>query len=621
MSAFHISGTFPVRYFPIHYPCRFRLFYTYIMLTFSELGLSPKIIQNITTMGFTNPTPVQEKTIPLLLNGETDLVALAQTGTGKTAAFGLPLIELCQEEIPHTQALVLSPTRELCVQITNDLNNFSRGVKGLNIVAVYGGASINDQISKIRKGAHIVVATPGRLIDLIERNAVKINKILFTVLDEADEMLNMGFQEDIDRILSETPKEKNVWLFSATMPKEVRRIASNYMDNPAEITLGNKNQGNENIEHQYMVVNERDKYLALKRVVDFTPDIFGVIFCRTRMDTQEIAEKLIKDGYNADALHGDLSQGQRDKVMRAFKNKTLQLLVATDVAARGIDVSNITHVLHMNLPDEIEYYTHRSGRTARAGKKGISIVFTGKKDVSKIFQIEKVIQTKFEKVKVPTGAEVCQKRLLTLVHKLREVKVAEDEIADLLPAVFEELMPLSKEEIIKRFTSLEFNHLLDYYRGTPDLNASTDSLSRSDRNSRGEHQESEQYVTGDRLFISLGKMDGFDKGQMVSFVCGRCKIRNSQLGKITLKDAYSFVEVDKSLTDLVRTTLHGLEYKGRFVRVEITGESDTEPNKKTSTKREFPSKKNSFENKKRYTDNTSRKEKYQSKFEGRKSRW
>ena len=543
------------------------------MSSFLDLGLSEAIVETVTKMGFETPTPIQEKTIPILLAGSTDLVALAQTGTGKTAAFGLPLIELCDDKNRKTQALVLAPTRELCVQITNDINNYSKGVKNLNIVAVYGGASIMDQIRKIKQGAQIIVATPGRLIDLIDRKAISLETILFTVLDEADEMLNMGFQEDIDQILSYTPKEKNVWLFSATMPKEVRRIAANYMTEPVEVTMGTKNQGNDNIDHQYMVISDRDRYLALKRVVDFNPEIFGVIFCRTRMDTQDVAEHLIRDGYNADALHGDLSQAQRDKVMRSFKNKSLQLLVATDVAARGIDVSNITHVLHMNMPDEMEYYTHRSGRTARAGKKGISIALVNKREVSKIFQIEKAINTKFEKKLVPSGTEVCQVRLLGLIRKLQEVKINEDELSGLMPGIYEELMPLSKEEIIKRFTSLEFNHLLDYYRGAPDLNQSGKVFERDSRGSRDEAQDQggeSRFVTGDKLFISLGKMDGFDKSQMVSFVCGRCRISNNQLGKITIKDAYSFVEVDKSLTTAVREAINGIEYKGRFVRVEIT---------------------------------------------------
>ena len=431
------------------------------MKPFEALGLSADIVAAIAKLGFENPTPVQTSTIPVLLEGNQDIVALAQTGTGKTAAFGLPLIQLMDERDRKTRALVLAPTRELCMQITNDFENFTKAVKPLNIVAVYGGASIAEQIRRIKKGAQIIVATPGRLMDLMDRKVVNLRELRFVVLDEADEMLNMGFKEDIDQILAETSDEKNVWLFSATMPREVRQIASMYMNEPLEFTLGEKNQSNQNIEHQYMAVEESDRYAALKRIVDYNLDIFCVIFCRTKLDTQRVAEHLIKDGYNADSLHGDLTQQQRDRVMRNFKSKALQVLVATDVAARGIDVSNITHVIHMNLPDEIEFYTHRSGRTARAGKKGISIALVSRREVQKIRQIERAIQSKFEKKDIPTGIEVCQKRVLNIVHRLREVQLAEEEISHFLPAVFKELNDLSKEEIIKRFTALEFNHFLD----------------------------------------------------------------------------------------------------------------------------------------------------------------
>ncbi|MEI9921202.1 MAG: DEAD/DEAH box helicase [Bacteroidota bacterium] len=437
------------------------------MSSFQALGLSSAILETIKQLGFDTPTPVQEKAIPFLLTENRDLVALAQTGTGKTAAFGLPLIELCSNDLDTTQALVLAPTRELCVQIAGDLNRFSDKVKPLNIVPVYGGASISDQIKKIRRGAQIIVATPGRLMDLMERKVIRIELIKFVVLDEADEMLNMGFKEDIDTILAETPETKRVWLFSATMPREVRKIAQAYMTDPLELTIGQQNRGNVNIEHQYIVVEDRHRYDALKRIVDYNIDIFGVIFCRTKIETQRIAENLMRDGYNADSLHGDLTQQQRDKVMAAFKNKTLQLLVATDVAARGIDVSNITHVIHLNLPDEIEFYTHRSGRTARAGKKGISIAIVTRRETVKIKQIEKMIDSKIEKKMIPTGEQVCQVRLLNLVHRLREVQIVEAEISEFLPSVYNELLDLSKEDIIKRFTSLEFNHLLDYYRGAP----------------------------------------------------------------------------------------------------------------------------------------------------------
>jgi len=377
------------------------------MKSFEALGLSGELVEAIRQLGFETPTPIQEKAIPMLLQGDTDLVGLAQTGTGKTAAFGLPLLDLVDDKNRATQALVIAPTRELSVQITNDLDRFSKNVKRFNIVTVYGGASISDQIRKIRQSAQIIVATPGRLIDLLSRKVVDLTHIQFVVLDEADEMLNMGFKEDIDEILSTTPDSKKVWLFSATMPREVREIANNYMSNPKELAMEGRQSGNENIDHQFVVVDERDKYLALKRFVDYTPDIFGVIFCRTKIDTQRIAEHLIKDGYNADPLHGDLTQVQRDRVMKNFKEKTLQLLVATDVAARGIDVNNITHVIHMNMPDEMEFYTHRSGRTARAGKKGISLAIVSKKEVGRISQVEKSLKRKFTKVLVPTGDEVC----------------------------------------------------------------------------------------------------------------------------------------------------------------------------------------------------------------------
>lgn len=537
------------------------------MQSFETLGLSGEIVAAVRKLGFEEPTPIQVQAIPILLEGNQDVVALAQTGTGKTAAFGLPLIELISEKEKVTRALVLAPTRELCLQITNDFHNFSRSVKSLNIVPVYGGASITEQIRSIKKGAQIIVATPGRLMDLLERKVVNLQEIRFVVLDEADEMLNMGFKEDIDHILSHTSKQKNVWLFSATMPREVRAIASTYMNKPVELTVGEKNQSNQNIEHQYMIVDDKDRYPALKRIVDYNLDIFGVIFCRTKMDTQRIAENLIKDGYNADSLHGDLTQQQRDRVMRNFKSKALQLLVATDVAARGIDVSNLTHVIHMALPDEIEFYTHRSGRTARAGKKGISIALINRRESQKIRQIEKMIQSKFTHTLVPTGEEVCEKRVINIVHRLREVSLNEKEIAHFLPAVNEELKELSKEEIIKRFTALEFNHFLDYYRGAPDLNRTGERSERSDRSDR---ESSSRNITGDRLFINLGKMDGLESGKLLAIICDRCKISREKIGKIDLKGAYSFFEVEKDFVQQVRDQLHGFDYKGRIVRIEVT---------------------------------------------------
>jgi ATP-dependent RNA helicase DeaD len=530
------------------------------MKNFQALGLSARLAEAVQLIGFETPTPIQEKAIPILLTGDRDFIGLAQTGTGKTAAFGLPLLELVDETSSSSQALVLAPTRELGLQIVSDLEDYSERFKKLNIVAVYGGASISEQIRKVKRGAQIIVATPGRLLDLIGRKAVNLGTVKYLVLDEADEMLNMGFKEDIDEILSKTPETKTTWLFSATMPREVRSIANNYMSNPAELTVGEKNTGNVNIEHQYVVVQERDKYNALKRLLDFTPDIFGLIFCRTRIDTQRIAHSLIKDGYNADSLHGDLNQAQRDKVMMKFRNRSVQILVATDVAARGIDVESITHVIHMNMPDEMEFYTHRSGRTARAGKTGVSIALVTAKEMGKVRQIEKTARTTFTRIQVPSGPEVCQKQLLALMHRVHEVKVNDAEIEAFLPAVYEELKDLTKNELIKRFASIEFNRFLDYYRNAPDLNISTNS------NDRG----AERYQTGSRFFINLGKMDNLDKADLLEMLDDCCKVSKKHVGKIDIKGAYSFFEVEQEKAEAIVPGLAGVEFEGRQVRVELT---------------------------------------------------
>jgi len=537
------------------------------MKSFESLGLSRGLVESVQQIGFETPTPIQEKAIPVLLSGNRDFVGLAQTGTGKTAAFGLPLLDLVDDDSRDTQALVLAPTRELGLQIANDLENFSEKFKSFNIVAVYGGSSISEQIRKVKKGAQIIVATPGRLIDLIDRKAINLSSIRYVVLDEADEMLNMGFKDDLDKILSFTPEEKSTWLFSATMPREVRSIMKNYMSDPFELTVGDKNTGNVNIEHQYVVVQEKDRYLALKRILDYTPEIFGVIFCRTRIDTQRIAEMLMKDGYNADALHGDLTQQQRDRVMINFRQRTLQILVATDVAARGIDVEDITHVIHLNIPDEMEFYTHRSGRTARAGKKGVSIAMISRRELGKVKQIEKTIKTTFKKLLIPTGTEVCQKQLLALMRKVHEVKVNEDEIAEFLPSVYEELKDLTKQELIKRFASIEFNRFLDYYRNAPDLNAE----GRRAESSGG----SDDRASGSRFFINLGKMDGLDVSGLLELLDNNCKVTKKNVGKIDLKGAYSFFEVDTDKTDAVMNGLTNIEFNGRQVRVEATeGKND-----------------------------------------------
>ncbi len=530
------------------------------MQNFQALGLSAGLAEAVQLIGFETPTPIQEKAIPTLLTGNRDFIGLAQTGTGKTAAFGLPLLELVDDTSSATQALVLAPTRELGLQIVSDLENFCERFKQLNIVAVYGGASISEQIRKVKRGAQIIVATPGRLIDLLGRKAINLSTIQYVVLDEADEMLNMGFKEDIDEILSKTPETKNTWLFSATMPREVRAIASNYMVDPFELTVGDKNTGNVNIDHQYVVVQEKDKYNALKRILDFNPEIFGLIFCRTRIDTQKVAESLMKDGYNADALHGDLNQAQRDKVMMKYRNRSVQILVATDVAARGIDVDKITHVIHMNIPDEMEFYTHRSGRTARAGRTGVSIALVNSKEVGKIRQIEKSVRTTFTKIQVPSGAEVCQKQLLALMHRVHEVKVNEAEIEAFLPAVYEELKDLSKNELIKRFASIEFNRFLDYYRHAPDLNVNGNANDRS----------AERYSTGDRFFINLGKMDSLDKADLLEMLDDCCGVGKRYIGKIDIKGAYSFFEVEKEKTDAIMEGMQGVEFQGRPVRVELT---------------------------------------------------
>lgn len=537
------------------------------MNPFEQLGVSPKVVQAISELGFVSPTPIQEQSIPVLLKGDRDFVGLAQTGTGKTAAFGLPLLEQIDLRSKHPQALILCPTRELCLQITNDLNNFSKHLGGVNVVAVYGGASIVNQLRDIKRGANIVVATPGRMLDVLNRKAVNFSEVKFVVLDEADEMLNMGFQEDINEILSTTPDDKFTWLFSATMPSEVRRIAAKYMTDPFELTVGTKNTGNANIEHEYYVVRQRDKYAALKRIVDYNPDIFGIVFSRTKVETQEIAEALIKDGYNADSLHGDLSQQQRDKVMKRFRDRSLQVLVATDVAARGIDVDSVTHVIHYSLPDEIENYTHRSGRTARAGKSGVSLAIITSKDVGKIRQIEKVIGKKFTLGEVPNGFDVCEKQLFSLVHRVHNVEVNDEQIDQYLPRIYAEFEDMSKEDVIKKFASLEFNRFLEYYKKSPDLNAKAED--RGDRNSMRESS-----ATHTRLFINLGSVDDFTRGDMLGYICNTANIRGEKVGRIDIKGVYSFFEVENSVLDQVQTAFKNANYSGRNVRIEISQDGD-----------------------------------------------
>ncbi|HTA81727.1 MAG TPA: DEAD/DEAH box helicase [Bacteroidia bacterium] len=535
------------------------------MNSFETLGLPTPVLKAISELGFENPTPIQEKVIPVLLEGSKDIVALAQTGTGKTAGFGLPMVSLVDFSARNTQALILAPTRELCMQITQDIKNFSKHMQGSNVVAVYGGASIMNQIYDLKRGAQIIVATPGRMVDIISRNKVDLSGIKFVVLDEADEMLNMGFQEDLDDILSKTPKEKNTWLFSATMPDEVLRISRKYMNQPVEITVGNKNQGNDNIEHVYYVTHERDRYAVLKRIADFHPDIFGLVFCRTKIETQKVADALIKDGYNADALHGDMSQAQRDHVMKRFRGRTLQMLVATDVAARGIDVNDITHVIHYQLPDEIENYTHRSGRTARAGKKGISIAIINTRDLGKIRTLERLTKKQFSHADIPNGYEICEKQLFWLVKKIHDAQVNEQSIESYLAKVYEDLADLSREEIIKRMVSIEFNRFLDYYKNAPDLNANA-AGSREGREVRSSAREGMV-----RLFVSLGMMDNLNRDTMKEFLTTTANMDSGVITWIDVKNSFSFIEVKTETSEAFMNAFKGKEFKGRPIRIENRG--------------------------------------------------
>ena len=530
------------------------------MNKFEQLGLNESLLLAIKDLGFENPSEVQEKAIPLLLEKDTDIVALAQTGTGKTAAFGFPVIQKIDAENRDTQALILSPTRELCLQITNEIKLYSKYVKGLNTVAVYGGASITEQAKDIRRGAQIIVATPGRMQDMINRGMVNIKNIDYCILDEADEMLNMGFYEDITAILSDTPKEKSTWLFSATMPQEVARIAKEFMNSPQEITVGHKNSGNENVSHEFYLVSARDRYPALKRLADANPDIFSVIFCRTKRDTQAVAEKLIEDGYNAAALHGDLSQAQRDGVMKSFRGRQIQMLVATDVAARGIDVDDITHVINYQLPDEIETYTHRSGRTGRAGKSGTSLVIITKSELRKISQIERIIKMKFEEKPIPSGEEICQIQLFHLANRIKDVEI-DHEIDKYLPAIEEVLQDLPKDELIKRMVSVEFNRFIAYYKKSRDI-------------SQGTNERREPGVIPSngavRFFINIGSRDNFDWMTLKDYLRDTLELGQDDLFKVDVKEGFSFFNTDAEHATKVMETLNAVNIDGRKINVEIS---------------------------------------------------
>jgi ATP-dependent RNA helicase DeaD len=589
------------------------------MLTFKETGIREEILQAIEEMGFELPTPIQEKTIPALLQAGGDMIALAQTGTGKTAAFGLPLIHLANMESKKIEALVLCPTRELCIQITKDLDNYSKFLKGFRSTAVYGGADISKQIRALKDGCQIVVATPGRAIDLIKRKVLKLKDIKWLVLDEADEMLNMGFKEDLETIMAETPKEKQTLLFSATMPKEISSMARKYMNNPEEISVGKKNSGAENVSHEYYMVHAKDRYSALKRIVDINPKVYGIVFCRTRQETKEVAEKLIADGYNADSLHGDLSQAQRDHVMNRFRLQHLQLLVATDVAARGLDVTDLTHIINFNLPDELDVYLHRSGRTGRASKNGISIAIVHTRENRKIQELERIIGKKFTKKPVPLGTEICEKQLFNLIDKFENVEVDESRIEQYLPVIYKKLEWLDRESLIKRLVSLEFNRFLEYYKNAPDLNVyhsdrDTDSRgSRSfSREGRGRSREDsydgrrnrsrddshdsrrsrsreefqdvrksrfhedfqedtrKEKAQFSRFFINVGSRDNLNPGKMITLINEQTRKRNIEIGKIDILKSFSFFEVDSRHEKDIIKSFRNAEYNNNPLQVELS---------------------------------------------------
>lgn len=546
------------------------------MIQFEEMGFTPGILRSINELGFNSPMPVQEKVIPLMLGDTTDIIALAQTGTGKTAAFGLPLVQATDPDKNATQALILCPTRELCMQITNDLNNYSKHTGGLRILAVYGGAGIDSQMRELKKGVHIIVATPGRLIDLIGRRAAKLSQVRTVILDEADEMLNMGFLDSINEILEEVPENRRTLLFSATMSQEISSIARKYMNNPAEILIGRKNSSAENISHNYYMVHAKDKYKVLKRIADSEPDIFAIVFCRTRKETQDVAVRLINDGYNADALHGDLSQAQRDTVMNKFRSRNLRMLVATDVAARGLDVDDLTHVINFSLPDDTEVYTHRCGRTGRAGKNGISVSLVHLREKNNLHRIEKMLNRSFNLIPVPTGSEICGKQLSRWVEKLETVTTGHREIEKLLPEIKAKLESLDRDELIRRVVSLEFDRFLDDYRNEDEIidPVPLKEERRSRNGKKGSHgQPGEDYA---RLFINFGKSDDFFPDQLISLINSNTRGMKVPIGKIDLYRDFSFFEVEAGYSDDLIKAMKKVKYMGKRVVVQVAQEKNEE---------------------------------------------
>ena len=554
------------------------------MTTFEELGIDARLIQSTTELGYVNPTAIQEQAIPVLLSGTKDFIGLAQTGTGKTAAFGLPLLHIIDEKAKYPQALVVCPTRELCMQIVKEVELFKKYMPGISVVAVYGGTSIGLQIRDLKRGVQIIVATPGRLIDLIERKAINLEQIQYVVLDEADEMLNMGFQDDIEFILKNTPQRESTWLFSATMPPEIRKVSKRYMKDPVEVTVGKVNTSNKSIDHQYYVTTAQHRYQTLKRIIDFNPGIYGIIFTRTKIDAQEISERLTREGYDIDALHGDLTQGQRDKVMGQFRDKTLQLLIATDVAARGIDVQGLTHVINYELPDDVEVYTHRSGRTGRAGLQGICISIVHSKEMYKFKQIERINNSKFSKLDIPSGKDVCRKQFFFFMEKLLSADISHGDYETYVPMLAEKFADVSKEDVLKRVAAMEFDRFLKYYENAEDLNHrdkgrreqsdAPDQARRRDGRDRdgGRGDNRKEYARGggngySRLFVNLGTKDGFYKASFLQFILDMSDLKKEALGRIDMKDMNSWIEIEKGAAKQMVSALDGKNYKGRRIRM------------------------------------------------------
>jgi len=537
------------------------------VVSFEELGIDEGLLHSIKALGFIQPTPIQEKAIPVLLKGTKDFIGLAQTGTGKTAAFGLPLLQLINKQQKFPQALVICPTRELCMQITNDLNSFRRRSDHIAVTAVYGGASMSVQIKDLKKGTHIVTATPGRLIDLIERKAINLENIHYLVLDEADEMLNMGFQDDIEFILKNTPNRQSTWLFSATMPSEIKQVSKRYMKQPFEITIGRINAAAANIDHQYFVTSHVNRYETLKRIIDFNPGIYGIIFTRTKADAQEITESLIREGYDIEALHGDLTQAQRDKVMARFREKNLQLLIATDVAARGIDVQGITHVINYELPDDMEVYTHRSGRTGRAGKSGISISIVTPKEIYRLRQIEKMLNSRFHKMDIPAGKDVCRKQFFHFIDKMLEADISHGEYETYLPLLKERFSSVEKEEILQRVAALEFDRFLKYYENSADLNL-REAKEKADRSSNRDTPGRRFGNNGyQRLFVNLGTKDGFYKASFLQFILDMSDLSKEVLGRVDLREMNSWIEIEAGAARKMIKAIDGKNFKGRRIRM------------------------------------------------------